>query len=192
MLSLGFFPTKEDINHLLENFNLRQFRRKQIDHCSGGTKRKLCAASAFVGNPKLVLLDEPTVGMDALSTIMFWKEIEHFTKKNCAVVVSHKPARIIFKETFNLEHESSTNEYIKHQIVLVSKENFYNFGKIEKELEPFFPEKIQHLDNTIKFLVDVEENYGDFIGFLSKLSETKIDYNISAYSSTGQNISINF
>lgn len=43
--------------------------------CSGGTKRKLSFAMAMVGNPKIVLLDEPSTGMDPRSKRFLWDTI---------------------------------------------------------------------------------------------------------------------
>ena len=44
---------------------------------SGGTKRKLCTAVAFMGDPQLILMDEPTSGMDALTKRLVWAQIQH-------------------------------------------------------------------------------------------------------------------
>ena len=42
---------------------------------SGGTKRKVCAAVSFLGRPQLVLMDEPTSGMDVLAKRQTWRAI---------------------------------------------------------------------------------------------------------------------
>lgn len=39
---------------------------------SGGQKRKLCVAIAFIGGSKIILLDEPTSGMDAYARRLLW------------------------------------------------------------------------------------------------------------------------
>ncbi|KAI5553945.1 ATPase activity, coupled to transmembrane movement of substances [Trichomonas vaginalis G3] len=51
---------KEVIDHSLSNFRLEGLENMKAATLSGGQKRKLCTAIAFIGNPKLVILDEPT------------------------------------------------------------------------------------------------------------------------------------
>ena len=60
----------------LKDVNLYGDRTKLVREYSGGMKRRLCVACAFIGNPKLVLLDEPTTGLDPASRRELWKLIE--------------------------------------------------------------------------------------------------------------------
>lgn len=48
---------------------------KNADECSGGTRRKLSFALAMVGSPRVVLLDEPSTGMDPRSKRFLWDTI---------------------------------------------------------------------------------------------------------------------
>ncbi|EAX81314.1 ABC transporter family protein [Trichomonas vaginalis G3] len=66
---------KEVIDHSLSNFRLDGLENMKATTLSGGQKRKLCTAIAFIGNPKLVILDEPTAGMDASIRQEIWKAI---------------------------------------------------------------------------------------------------------------------
>ncbi|XP_059141174.1 cholesterol transporter ABCA5-like [Physella acuta] len=63
------------VNYYLENMNLRQHRNKQALTLSGGTKRKLSYLLSILGSPQLVLLDEPSTGMDPQSKRFLWNTI---------------------------------------------------------------------------------------------------------------------
>ena len=59
--------------------------------CSGGNKRKLSTAIALVGNPPIVLLDEPTTGMDPATRRYFWDVLTGITKEGRSIVLtSHR------------------------------------------------------------------------------------------------------
>ena len=53
---------------------------------SGGQKRKLCIALALIGNSKLVLLDEPTSGMDVIAKRSLWKFLKNY-KRNKIIIL---------------------------------------------------------------------------------------------------------
>ena len=58
---------------------------------SGGNKRKLCTAIALVGNPPIVLLDEPTTGMDPTTKRYLWDVLTGITKEGRSIVLtSHR------------------------------------------------------------------------------------------------------
>ena len=51
----------------MEGLHIKEHANKYTKDCSGGTNRKLSYAMAMLGNPKIVLLDEPSTGMDPMS-----------------------------------------------------------------------------------------------------------------------------
>jgi ABC-type multidrug transport system, ATPase component len=81
---------KERCRELLAGVNLTEKADKSVSSYSGGMKRRLNLACALVGNVRLLLLDEPTVGADAHSTDLILETLKALKKKNCAVIlVSH-------------------------------------------------------------------------------------------------------
>jgi ABC-type multidrug transport system ATPase subunit len=65
LLKCGDSPQKQDeIQKLLKDVGLWEYRNTVAKNLSGGSKRKLSVAIALCGNSKFVLLDEPTAGMD--------------------------------------------------------------------------------------------------------------------------------
>lgn len=63
------------VNELIKLFRLDIYNYKMIKNLSGGNKRKVSAAIAFIGKPLLVILDEPTSNMDPISKRYLWKVI---------------------------------------------------------------------------------------------------------------------
>lgn len=72
---LYFMPLKEirsRSEELLEFCGLTEFRKRTVRKLSGGMKRKLMVCRALLTSPEILLLDEPTAGMDALSRRQMW------------------------------------------------------------------------------------------------------------------------
>jgi len=56
--------------------NLTNHRHKPAGTLSGGNKRKLSVAMAIIGNPPVILLDEPSAGMDPEARRFMWSVVE--------------------------------------------------------------------------------------------------------------------
>ena len=69
--------------------DLTKFADKPAGTYSGGNKRKLCVGIALIGSPQLVLLDEPSSGMDAASKRFLWTVIKRRTAAVCTVLTTH-------------------------------------------------------------------------------------------------------
>ncbi|MBG6239221.1 ABC-2 type transport system ATP-binding protein [Mycetocola sp. CAN_C7] len=71
-----------------DEFGLSTMLRKQTGALSGGQKRRLSVALAFVGRPKLVLLDEPTTGLDVDARRTLWDAVRRQHEQGATVVVT--------------------------------------------------------------------------------------------------------
>lgn len=67
---------KKRIQTLIEAFDLSRYLKHPTSSYSGGVKRRLDIAMNMVSSPKILFLDEPTVGMDANSRIAMWKMLQ--------------------------------------------------------------------------------------------------------------------
>ncbi|HEY9423683.1 MAG TPA: ABC transporter ATP-binding protein [Microterricola sp.] len=73
---------------LAEEFGLTPLLKRQAGALSGGQKRRLSVALAFVGRPKLVLLDEPTTGLDIDARHTLWQAVRRQHEAGATVVVT--------------------------------------------------------------------------------------------------------
>ena len=80
---------KETISFLLVALGLEEHSQKKVSQLSGGTKRKLCVALAVIGAPDIILLDEPTTGVDPLGRNQIWNLLKMIERiKPVAIVLS--------------------------------------------------------------------------------------------------------
>lgn len=80
---------------LLERLALTDKANSPARTCSGGMLRRLHLSSALMVSPRLLLLDEPTVGADPHSARLILSLLEHFRAQNCAIVlVSHRSGEL--------------------------------------------------------------------------------------------------
>jgi len=75
-------------DQLLGMTQLTPFRARLADRLSGGMKQKLALACTLVHEPELILLDEPTTGVDPVSRREFWKLLSEFLSAGITIVMS--------------------------------------------------------------------------------------------------------
>lgn len=76
------------IADVMELVNLQEHLRKRVDQYSGGMKRRLSLAIALLHEPPLLLLDEPTVGIDPVLRQSIWKELNALNQKGTTIVLT--------------------------------------------------------------------------------------------------------
>jgi ABC-2 type transport system ATP-binding protein len=81
----GYQPARD---RLLEMTQLSPFRSRRADRLSGGMKQKLALACTLVHEPRILLLDEPTTGVDPVSRREFWKLLSEFLSNGLTIVMS--------------------------------------------------------------------------------------------------------
>jgi ABC-2 type transport system ATP-binding protein len=75
-------------DRLLEMTRLTAFRDRRADQLSGGMKQKLALACTLVHEPDVILLDEPTTGVDPVSRREFWKLLSEFLAQGLTIVMA--------------------------------------------------------------------------------------------------------
>ena len=78
------------IEYRMEDMGIKQYESKKANSLSGGNKRKLSVAQALIGNPPLVLMDEPSTGMDPVSRRALWDIISMVSakRKECTIIIT--------------------------------------------------------------------------------------------------------
>lgn len=76
------------VKNMCERFGLLPWENELAGNLSGGWKQRLSLAAAMLNEPKLLLLDEPTAGVDPDARRYFWSEIHQIARKGVTVFVS--------------------------------------------------------------------------------------------------------
>lgn len=84
----GIANNKERIDYLLNRLSLYEHRNKKVKQLSGGMKRRLMIAKALVHQPKLLLLDEPTAGVDIELRESLWDFVRELQKEGLTILLT--------------------------------------------------------------------------------------------------------
>ena len=79
---------KERADEVLALVKLKEDGKKYVRNFSGGMKRRLSLAIALIHNPQLLILDEPTVGIDPVLRREFWNEFEELRTKGVTIIIT--------------------------------------------------------------------------------------------------------
>ena len=145
---------KERTDALLAFAGLIDYRHRTVRHLSGGMKRKLMICRALMIEPEILLLDEPTAGMDALSRRQMWNLLRQVNGDKMTIVL--------------------TTHYIEEAQALCGRVALINQGKLQKldtpdslirELGAFAVDETAR-DNLVSRYF---QNREDAIAYLSKV-----------------------
>ena len=116
---LYFMPLKQirsRTEELLEFTELIDFRKRTVRKLSVGMKRKLMVCRALLTDPEILLLDEPTAGMDAISRRQMWNLLRKLNEQNLTILL--------------------TTHYMEEAEVLCNRLAMMNKGKLEEVNTP--------------------------------------------------------
>lgn len=127
---------KEKFEKLLKFTNLESFQNRLAKNLSGGMKQKLGLACALLKKPKLLLLDEPSVGVDPISRKELWKMVLSLLEEGISVIWS----------TAYLDEAEKC-----HTVLLLNKGEMLYFGN---------PQKLtQRVQGRVFLLTDISSNH---------------------------------
>ena len=80
------FPKHLPLNEVITQANLEPIYTRRVGKCSGGEQQRLRFALAILGNPEILILDEPTAGMDAGARRRFWDSMTHQARQGRTII----------------------------------------------------------------------------------------------------------
>lgn len=91
----GVDNVKHNVSRVVSAVGLYPFRHRIAGKLSGGNKRKLSLGIAIIGNPSILLLDEPSSGMDAVAKRVMWKVLSSVKGGRSLVITSHSMEEVV-------------------------------------------------------------------------------------------------
>lgn len=79
---------KAKVNELMEQLNIARYAKFDINQLSGGTERRVLIARALMHDPQIIILDEPTVGLDPEIRIQLWKLIQTLKDRGITTIIT--------------------------------------------------------------------------------------------------------
>lgn len=154
-----FSTNSKSVESVLDSVNLRTVKNKYCDSLSGGQQRRVQFATAIINNPKVLILDEPTVGMDVVSKKAFWETLNtfSFSKDLTIILISHDMEEVsefcnrvlILSKGLLVSDSKMTNVQDK-----IEKRSSYSVDKsqiTQKQLEVIKKFSFEETDSEIKF-----------------------------------------
>ena len=150
---LYFMPVKkirQKAEELLDFCDLIDFRKRSVRKLSGGMNRKLMVCRALLTEPEILLLDEPTAGMDALSRRQMWALLRKLNEKQLTIML--------------------TTHYMEEAQNLCNRVAFLNTGKLDEINTP-----ANLIEQLGSYAVDISDPSGIKSSFYSTKQEA-IEY----------------
>lgn len=102
MAELKGIYNKKTVMNVLEQVEMIEFANRKIGQLSGGMKRRIGIAQALVGNPQILVVDEPTVGLDPEERVRFRGVLSRYAKGGKTVVLSTHIVEDVYQICENL------------------------------------------------------------------------------------------
>ncbi|CAF2516694.1 unnamed protein product [Rotaria sp. Silwood2] len=191
----GFGKNKQQIsNEMLHLVNLENSKHVYCNSLSGGMKRRLSLACAFVGNTKIVLLDEPSSGLDPSNRRLLWDWLRKMKEGKTLLLTTHfmeesdaLSDRIIIISNGVIKADG-TSAKLKEQYgsgykLIINKQNNYGTNEIENELRNYLPKLTIESDipnGDVVFRTN-EQPDNQFVQALRQLELMKVQNRVKNY-----------
>jgi ABC-type multidrug transport system ATPase subunit len=141
---------KTDIERLLKLVNLQDCTSKRLGGFSGGMKQRALIAQAMLGDPKIIILDEPTAGLDPKERIRIRNLIAEIAFEKIVIIATHVVSDI---------------EFIAKEVLLLKSGEIIDAGK-PHELCEKISDKVFEITSTEEKLSEISTSYK--VGSISK------------------------
>ncbi len=130
--------TKSRVEWLIEEVNLADAKKKKVGALSGGMRQRLGIAQAMLNEPELLILDEPTAGLDPQERIRFRNLISKFARNRTVILVTHIVSDV---------------EYIANRVIIMDEGCIACEGSLE-ELENSITGKVWEITRNKEQTMD--------------------------------------
>ena len=121
LAKIPYRKQKKEIERVLDLVNLTSDMNKKVQFFSKGMKQRMHIARALLGNPKLLLLDEPTDGLDVEIATNIRKVVKNLAQNNISILLT--------------SHMMSEVEALSNQIILLGAGKIHAKGTVEEIIE---------------------------------------------------------
>lgn len=158
----------------LKFFQLEEKKDVQIMALSTGMKRRLIFARALINKPQILLLDEPTTGLDPQARHLVWDEVRHLKKQQVTIILTTHYMdeaqilcdRILIVDKGKIIEEGNPIDLIKKHVGEEVLELDYNEALLSTIKENFADARIEKLGDRMQIFTD--KPHGVFEGFLKE------------------------
>ena len=160
---------RERIEELLEFAQLTDRRRDIVEYLSGGMKRRLIIARALINEPDLVILDEPTTGLDPQARHALWDRLYRLKQRGATLIIT--------------THYMEEAEQLCDRLVVMDKGKIVAEGSPQELIRAYSPRDVVEL----RFAVGEQETAADRLEGLAKRMEILPD-RILLYTEDGDRV----
>ncbi|MCB0408297.1 MAG: ABC transporter ATP-binding protein, partial [Bdellovibrionales bacterium] len=165
----GIRKNKERIDYLLHRLSLYEHRHKKVKQLSGGMKRRLLIAKSLVHSPQLLLLDEPTAGVDIELRESLWSFVRDLKKEGVSILLTTHYLeeaeqlcdRVAIIDRGQLKKIGSTKDLVRG---LTHRMISFQLKKIAEKIS--HPMLVSQSDQNLEFRVPASMGLGDLLGQL--------------------------
>lgn len=159
----------------IEKSGLSQQRHVLAKNLSGGMKRRLSLSISIIGEPEILLLDEPTTGLDPIARRQIWKFINLISKNKVIIFTSHsmEETQHLAQNVLVMEHGKTLHYCSLHDLKSIYCKNYeitvvrFERENFLKEFKLKFSEIELEIGKEIRFCVSKEgEKIEEIVGFL--------------------------
>lgn len=168
---------EQKVNHALEEANLLSFADVAAGTFSGGMQRRLNLVKSMIQEPKILILDEPTTGLDVQSRVSMWNEIKRLNREGMTIILTTQyleEADSLCDRIAIIDHGTvkaiGTAQELKR---MVSKGNILGINAAEKDeekvsklLKSKFGITLLHNNNRLEATID-----SDMLGSMAKIAQ---------------------
>ena len=135
---------KKRANDLVDYVQLNDKKESPIDKLSGGMKRRLVLARAMINNPKLLILDEPTTGLDPQARHLIWEKLRDLSSRGITVILT--------------THYMEEAARLCDRIVIMDNGKILVEGTPKNLIKKYVGDHIIEAENTIEIKTCLEKN----------------------------------